>query len=53
MVRIAKQTDPAKLEALRVQINDQRYLQIAIERIARDLTNEIVNRAGEKNGYKI
>ncbi len=53
MVRIAKQTDPAKLAELKVRINDQRYLQIAIERIAKSLTDEIVNRTGETNEYKI
>lgn len=53
MVRIAKQTDPAKLEALRVQINDTRYLQVAIERIAENLTDEIINLSGRKSDYKV
>lgn len=52
MVRIAKQTDPIKLEALKVQINDRQYLRVAIEGIARQLTNEIVHRTGETNAYK-
>ena len=52
MVRIAKQTDPKKLEELKTMINDDKYLQIAIQRIATKLTNEIVNRNGEKNGFK-
>lgn len=52
MVRIAKQTDPVKLEELKVKINDQRYIQIAIDRIAIKLSNEIVNRNGNKNEYK-
>lgn len=53
MVRIARQTDPEKLKALKVKINDQRYLQVAIEGIARSLTNEIVSRTGIKNGSKV
>ena len=52
MVRIAKQTDPVKLEELRVKINDRRYLRVAIDRIAIKLTDEIVNRTGTKNEYK-
>ena len=52
MVRIAKQTDPVKLEELRVKINDQRYLRVAIDRIAISLSDEIVNRNGNKNEYK-
>ncbi len=52
MVRIAKQTDPVKLEELKVKINDQRYIQIAIDRIAIKLSNEIINRNGNKNEYK-
>ncbi len=52
MVRIAKQTDPVKLEELKVKINDLRYIQIAIDRIAIKLSNEIINRNGNKNEYK-
>jgi len=52
MVRIAKQTDPVKLEELKVKINDQSYLQVAIDRIAIKLTDEIVNRSGLKHEYK-
>ena len=53
MVRIAKQTDPVSLEELRVKINDQRYLRVAIDRIAIKLTEEIVNRTGTiMNEYK-
>jgi hypothetical protein len=52
MVRIAKQTDPVKLEELRVKINDQRYLRVAIDLIAIKLSDEIVNRNGNKNEYK-
>lgn len=44
-MRIAKQTNSDKLEELKVKINDQQYLQIAIDRIAIKLSNEIVNRS--------
>jgi hypothetical protein len=53
MVRIAKQTDPVKLEELKVKINDQLYLQIAIDRIAIKLSDEIISRSGNKNEYKV
>jgi len=46
-VRIAKQTNFDKLEELKVKINDQQYLQVAINRIAVKLSNEIVNRSGK------
>jgi len=52
MVRIAKQTDPVKLNELKVKINDQHYLKIAIDLIAIKLTDEIVNRNGNENEYK-
>ena len=52
MVRIAKHTDPKKLEQLKVLINDRQYLQVAIQRIATKLTDEIVSRSGEKHEYK-
>ena len=53
MVRIAKQTDPGKLQELKTQINDNQYLQIAIDRIARGLTDEIVKRTGVNNEYRL
>jgi len=53
MARIAKQTDPVKLEELKVKINDQLYLQIAINRIAIKLSNEIVSRDGNKNAQRV
>ena len=53
MVRIAKQTDPVKLEELRVKINDKKYLQGAIDLIAIKLTDEIVSRTtGTKSENK-
>ncbi len=52
MVRIAKQTDPVKLEELKGKINDQSYIRVAIDRIAIKLTDEIVSRRGEdRHGY--
>lgn len=48
-MRIAKKIDPVKLKDLRIKINDQKYLQGAIDLIAIKLTNEIVNRTWVKN----
>ncbi len=42
MVRIAKKTDPQKLRELKFRIDEQDYLDRAIERIALTLTNGIV-----------
>lgn len=52
MVRIAKKTDPQKLQELKSKINDQFYLNLAIQRIAARLTNEIVNHNEVKSEYK-
>ncbi len=52
MVRIAKETDPVKLNELKVKINDQNYLKIAIDLIAVRLTDEIINRSGSENEWK-
>jgi len=52
MVRIAKQSDPRKLEELKSKINDQLYINLAIQRIAAQLTHEIVNYNEVKNEYK-
>ena len=41
MVRIAKKTDPRRLEVLKRKIHDQRYLAVAINKIAQDLTLNI------------
>ncbi len=51
MVRIAKQTDPVKLEELKSKINDQSYIRLAIDSIAIKLTDEIVSRSGNRNEY--
>lgn len=52
-MRIAKRTNSAKLEELKVKINDQEYLQVAIDRIAIKLSNEIINRRGKQNESNI
>ena len=43
MVRIAKETDPTRLEELRKKINDEEYLSIAIHQMALILSTEILN----------
>ena len=41
VVRIAKKTDPRRLEELKRKIHDERYLAAAIAKIAQDLTLNI------------
>lgn len=41
MVRIAKKTDPRRLEELKRKINDEGYLALAISKIAQDLTQNM------------
>ena len=41
MVRIAKKTDPRRLEELKRKINDESYLALAISKIAQDLTQNM------------
>ena len=43
MVRIAKRTDPKKLQELKRKINDQEYISKAILKIAQDLTRELAS----------
>ncbi|HOV62607.1 MAG TPA: hypothetical protein PLG43_01835 [Spirochaetia bacterium] len=43
MIRIAKQTDPKRIEELKKKINNPVYLEAAIRRIAQTLTNELLN----------
>ena len=43
MVRIAKKTDPKKLEELKKKINDQDYLDVAIRMIAQNLTKSLLS----------
>ena len=49
MVRIAKETDPAKLEALKEKINDENYLSVAIQQLAQILSSEILSFDEETN----
>ena len=42
MIRIAKQTDPKKIEELKKKINNEDYLSIAIKIIAQSLTKELI-----------
>ncbi len=44
MVRIAKKTDPRKLRELKRKIHDPKYQQVAINRIALDLTKTLVGK---------
>ena len=41
LVRIAKKTDPRRLAELKKKINDEKYLAVAISKIAQDLTQNI------------
>ena len=41
MIRIAKHTDPKKIEDLKKKINDKEYIDLAIKSIANTLTKEI------------
>lgn len=47
MVRIAKQTDPKRLEDLKKKINDKRYLNVAINSLAITITKEILQEKEE------
>ena len=53
MIRIAKQTEPAKLAELKKKINDKEYLEFAIRKIAQVLTNEIMQQDDEQKGRRI
>jgi hypothetical protein len=44
MVRIAKQPDPQRINALKQRIQDENYLDAAIQRLADKLTEELVER---------
>lgn len=44
MVRIAKQSDPKRLEDLKKKIRDEEYLKAAIQKIANKLSREIIQR---------
>jgi hypothetical protein len=42
MVRIAKEIDYKKLEELKKKINDNTYIELAVQTIAQELTKSIV-----------
>jgi hypothetical protein len=42
MVRIAKKTDPKRLEELKEKIRDSQYVEEAIQKLAQKLSAEIV-----------
>ncbi len=44
MIRIAKQTDPKKLEELKKKINDETYMAHAIQSLAVILTKELTQK---------
>ena len=44
MVRIAKKTDPRKLKELKRKIHDSEYQDLAIERIAGNLTKSLMGK---------
>lgn len=48
MIRIAKQSDPKRLNELKQKIDDEKYLSLAIAQIAATLTHEIVSINEEK-----
>ncbi len=52
MIKIAKHTDPVKLEKLKKMIHNEDYLNIAISRIAIDLTNGIIRQKEETSESK-
>ena len=41
MVRIAKKTDPRRLEELKKKIKDEKYITLAISKIAQELTKNM------------
>ena len=43
MIRIAKKTDPKKIEELKKKINDKNYLDRAIDMIAQNLTKNLLH----------
>ena len=43
MVRIAKPTDSRRISYLKNKINDRRYIDLAVQKIANTLTREIMH----------
>ena len=48
MIRVAKPSDPKKIEELKKKINDRRYLSTAIQSIATTLTKELIHNIKEE-----
>ncbi len=53
MVRIAKPSDPKRLEELKHKIQDAGYLANAIQSIAVKLTNELMQAEAEEKGSRV
>lgn len=51
MVRIAKKTDAARLKELKRKINDEKYLQAAVNKIAQTLSSGIFNLQDETASF--
>lgn len=47
MIRIAKPTDPAKIQELKKKIDDENYMKTAIQQLAQTLTKKLVHIDGE------
>ena len=43
MVRVAKKSDPKRIEELKKKIRDHRYVEEAIRKLAQKLSAELVN----------
>ena len=52
MIRIAKPTDPKKLNQLKKKINNNQYMSVAISSIAQTLTKEIYQMNEAPNGQQ-
>ncbi len=47
MIRIAKPTDPAKIKELKQKIDDETYINNAVQQLAQTLTKELLHSNGE------
>jgi hypothetical protein len=47
MIRIAKPTDPVKIQELKKKIDDEMYMKTAIHQLAQTLTKKLINIDGE------
>ena len=43
MIRVAKPSDPKKIAELKKKINDQKYIQTAIQSLAQTITKEMLH----------